>query len=335
MLTQISGDKVVLVTGAKGFVGKAVVAELLRCGYQVVAIMRDATGNIKFDNCTAPCNLQWRIVQNINKFTDWEETLNGVNVIVHLAARAHVNGAESQESIRKYHETNVQGTMQLARAAVKAGVSRFVFLSSIGVNGNRSRVPFTEEDPPNPCGAYAKSKFDAERNLIQIAQQTDMEFVILRPPLVYGPKAPGNFGRLLRILKTGIPLPLGKIQNLRSVVALDNLVNLIVLCSDRDRSPKAANQLFLVADGEDISTADLLRKIAAAGGYTIRLINFPIKLLRAIARMFGGASIIDRLVENLQVDSTKVRSMLGWSPVVSVDEQLTRVFEDINKKLEP
>lgn len=202
-----------------------------------------------------------------------------------------------------------------------------MFISSIGVNGSQSTKPFTEACTPQPNDAYAVSKLEAELALLDLASETGMEVVIIRPPLVYGPSAPGNFGSLVRALQRGLPLPLGALHNQRSLVALDNLVSLVLLCADRDRSPEAANQVFVVADGEDVSTTTLLRKVAQAAGRPSRLLPVPAWLLRAGASLLGKRAVADRLLGNLQVDATKARTLLGWRPVVTMDEQLAKMFE--------
>jgi nucleoside-diphosphate-sugar epimerase len=214
----------------------------------------------------------------------------------------------------------------LARQAVVAGVKRFVFLSTIGVNGNQSLTPFTESDVPNPQNAYSVSKLEAENGLFELAAQTGLEVVIIRPPLVYGPNAPGNFGKLVRWIKSGIPLPLGSLHNQRSLVALDNLVSLVVMCANRMISMSAANQLFLVADGEDVSITSLLRKVAIASGSTSRLVSVQPELLRLSASLLGKGAMAESLLSNLQVDATKARVLLGWQPVVTLDQGLEKIF---------
>jgi nucleoside-diphosphate-sugar epimerase len=203
-------------------------------------------------------------------------------------------------------------------------VKRFLFISSIGVNGNINTRPFTEDDEPNPAEPYALSKWEAEQGLWEIQRETGMEVVIIRPPLVYGPNAPGNFGSLMRWVEKGLPLPLGAIDNQRSLVALDNLVDLIITCIDH---PAAANQVFLAGDGEDLSTTELLRGVARAMGKSAHLIPVPPSLLMLGATLLGKKAVAQRLLGSLQVDISKARRLLGWQPPVSVEEGLRRCFD--------
>lgn len=317
-------------TGANGFVGRAVVRALLDSGHSVVATVRQLplTAVVHSDN-SGNCP-KWVSVGAVNQRTQWETALHGVNTIVHCAGRAHITRKHRPDDLRDFREVNVEGTLHLASHAVLAGVQRFIYLSTIGVNGNQSLKPLTEEDTPNPYDAYSVSKMEAETGLSALAQHSSMEFVIIRPPLVYGPNAPGNFGTLVKWLQSGIVLPLGAVHNRRSLVALENLVSLILLCTDRRRSPEAANKIFVVCDGEDISTTGLLRKVALAGGYPCRLLPVPSNILRASARIIGKGSTADRLLANLQVDATKARTVLGWRPVVTIDEQLSAIFAHKN-----
>lgn len=311
-----------LLTGATGFIGRHIAQELTVHGARVVMAVRAAPKN---SSSTHP-GLCWQEVGDINSKTDWQPALQGVQAVVHCAARAHVLREDAADALAAYREVNVAGTLRLAQQAAASGVQRFVFLSSIGVNGNQSSEPFTEATDPHPHDAYAVSKFEAEQALLDLAAQTGMEVVIIRPPLVYGPGAPGNFGSLVRVAQRGLPLPLGAVHNQRSFVALENLVSLVLLCADRARSPLAANQVFVVADGEDVSTSTLLRKLARAAGRPSRLLPVPASWLRAGASLLGKRAVADRLLGNLQVDATKARTLLGWRPVVSMDAQLAKMF---------
>lgn len=312
-----------LVTGGNGFIGNFLIKKILANGSQVIAPVR-------YISTTAHpiCqNLDWIALGTFNLQTHWLPTLENVHTVVHCAGRAHVMHENAFDALALYRLENFQTTLHLAQQAAAAGVQRFVFLSSIGVNGNQTTVPFTEAATPNPHDDYAVSKLEAEQALLALAAQTGMEVVIIRPPLVYGPGAPGNFASLVRWVQRGLPLPLGAVHNQRSFVALDNLVSLVLLCADRARSPQAANQVFVVADGEDVSTSTLLRKVARAAGRPSRLLPVPASWLRAGAGLLGKRAVADRLLGNLQVDATKARTLLGWRPVVTMDEQLAKMFE--------
>lgn len=311
-----------LVTGASGFIGRHIASELTTQGGCVVASVRATPKNW----VSAYADLSWCVVGGINSQTDWQLALRGVQTVLHCAARAHVMRESAVDALSEYREVNVAGTLRLAQQSAAAGVKRFVFLSSIGVNGNHSTVPFSEASEPHPHDAYAISKWEAEQALLTLAAQTGMEVVIIRSPLVYGPGVPGNFGSMVRWVRRGLPLPLGAVQNQRSLVALDNLVSLVMLCADRERSPQAANQVFVVADGEDVSTSTLLRKVARAAGRPSRLLPVPSSWLRAGARLLGKQAVADRLLGNLQVDATKARRLIGWRPVITMDEQLAKMF---------
>lgn len=311
-----------LVTGATGFIGRHIVSALLDRGKNCKCAVRSKP--IEFEINQA--NLEFHVVDDINSNTDWQSSLLNVKCVVHCAARAHVLQEDVTSALEVYREVNTAGTMHLARQAAAVGVRRFVFLSSIGVNGNRSTTPFTEGSIPHPHDAYAVSKLEAEQALLALSAQTDMEVVIIRSPLVYGPGAPGNFASLIRWVQRGLPLPLGAVHNQRSLVALDNLVSLVLLCADRVRSLQAANQVFVVADGEDVSISTLLRKVARAAGRPSCLFPVPVRWLRSGASLLGKRAMADRLLDNLQVDATKARTLLGWRPVVSMDEQLAKMF---------
>jgi nucleoside-diphosphate-sugar epimerase len=310
-----------LVTGVSGFVGKSTCTELLRRGMLVRAAVRN---HVNF-----PEGAELVYVGDIGADTDWREALLGVDVVVHLAAKAHVvqAGADALSSFRR---VNTDGTLQLARQALEVGVRRFVFISSIGVNGfSTDQKPFVPDDLPAPHSPYAQSKYEAEQGLLALAAESNLEVVIIRPPLVYGFGAPGNFGSLARWISRGRPLPLGAVNNSRSFVALDNLVDFIALCADREKSPKAANEIFLISDGEDISTSELLRRIAHAYGKPSRLINVPVGLLRLGAKLTGKSKMAESLLGSLVIDSSKATTLLGWKPVVTMQEQLARMAAEL------
>jgi nucleoside-diphosphate-sugar epimerase len=304
-----------LLTGGTGFIGQALIERLLSDGcYQpAVAIRRRVV-----DFPSGVLSVQ---VGDLSLNTDWSVALAGARVVIHAAARAHVLSETADDPLAEFRQVNVSGTLALAQQAVQAGVKRFIFISSIGVNGNQSSRPFTVDDMPNPIEPYAVSKYEAELGLRQLAAETGMEVVIIRPPLVYGPNAPGNFGRLIKTVNKGLPLPLGAIQNRRSLVALDNLVDLIVTCIDH---PAAANQTLLVSDGEDLSTTELLRRMGTALGKPARLLPVPSWLLETGAALLGKQALSQRLCGSLQVDIGKTRELLNWTPPVSVDEALRK-----------
>jgi nucleoside-diphosphate-sugar epimerase len=246
--------------------------------------------------------------------------------VIHAAARAHIMKDEVADPLAEYRRVNVDGTLNLARQAAAAGVKRFIFISSIKVNGEQTPLgqPFTADDTPAPEDAYGISKWEAEQGLQQLATETGMEVVIIRPPLVYGPGVKGNFASMIKLVAKGLPFPLGAIHNQRSLVAVDNLVDLIITCIDH---PVAANQVFLAGDGQDLSTTELLRGVAKAMGKPARLIPVPSSLLMLGATLLGKKAVAQRLLGSLQVDIAKARNLLGWEPPVSVEEGLERCFE--------
>ncbi len=257
----------------------------------------------------------------IDEATDWHLALLNVASVVHCAARVHVMHDAAVDSLAAFRAVNVDGTMNLARQAATAGVKRFVFISSVKVNGESTQpgTAFTEADNPNPQDAYGQSKHEAEQGLRQTALDTGMEVVIIRPPLVYGPGVKANFAALMRAVQRGWPLPLGAVHNQRSLVALDNLVDFIAVCRTH---PQAANQTFLVSDGQDLSTTELIRGMAQAAGVPARLLPVPVWALQAGAKLLGKGDAVQRLCGNLQVDMSKATQLLGWVPPVSVDEGL-------------
>lgn len=304
----------VLVTGANGFVGRVLCAELVSHSYKVRGVVRDLSR-------TAGLQCELTTVRDIGDTVDWTSALDSVDMVVHLAARVHVMHETVSDPLSVFRATNVEGTLNLARQAAAVGVRRFVFISSIKVNGEHTKIgkPFTEEDAANPQDAYGKSKHEAEQGLFSIAQQTGMEVVIIRPPLVYGPGVKANFASMLRAVQRGIPLPLGAIHNKRSLVYVGNLVSLILRCIDH---PAATNQVFLVSDGCDLSTTELLRGCAVALGVKARPFPVPQSLIETCAALLGKRAVAQRLCGNLQVNITKTRTLLGWVPPVSVADGL-------------
>ena len=253
--------------------------------------------------------------------------LNGYSAIVHTAARAHVMHESGSEPLAEYRRVNTDITLSLAKAAVSAGVRRFIFISSIKVHGEGSVLdfPYRTSDVPMPIDPYGISKLEAEQGLMKLAVETGLEVVIIRPPLIYGPGVKGNFASLIKLMRKGLPLPLGAIHNKRSLVGIDNLVDLIIRCIDH---PAAANQVFLAGDGEDLSTTELLRGVAEAMGRPARLIPVPAGLLNLGATLLGKRAVAQRLLGSLQVDISNTRELLGWEPPVSVKEGLRRCVRD-------
>ncbi|WP_333873145.1 UDP-glucose 4-epimerase family protein [Methylobacter sp.] len=316
----------VLITGANGFVGKPLCAELLRQGQSVRAAMRLArVESLPLENIeTVPIGV-------LDGETDWTQALQGINVVVHLAARVHVMKDKTADSLDELRRVNVDGAWNLALQAAEAGVQRFIFISSIKVNGEGTLLgrPYTAEDQPAPVDPYGISKFEAEDALRQLAYDTGMEVVIIRPPLVYGPGVKANFHSIMYWLEKGVPLPLGAIHNKRSFVALDNLVDLIVTCIDH---PAAANQIFLASDGKDMSTTELLLRLGEALNKPVKLLPVPIWVLKTGAMLLGKQDMARRLCNSLQVDISKTCDLLGWQPPVSVDDALKKTAADFLQK---
>lgn len=308
----------VLVTGANGLIGAALLEQLQRNLIPSKAALRTGCTKRLEGNCVE--------VGSIDSGTQWKPVLQEVETVVHLAARVHVMRDTAVNPMDEFRRVNVEGTLNLARKSADAGVRRFVFLSSIKVNGEETYTgkQFRPDDILAPMDAYSISKWEAEQGLLAIAQETGMEIVIIRPPLVYGPGVKGNFLSMMCWLAHGVPLPLGAINNCRSLVSLDNLVDLIMICLDH---PAAANQTFLVSDDKDVSTTELLQRIGNALDKPARLIPVPPKLLQWGAKLFGKEDIAQRLLSNLQLDISKTKERLGWTPPISIDEGLKRTAE--------
>ena len=313
----------ILVTGAGGFVGTAVVSELARRAIPYRAVTR------------ARCDGDFGI-GNIGPGTDWTAALDGVDAIIHLATCAHLNERVA-DPIAHFRSANVDSTLNLALQAIKAGVKRLVFISSIKVNGEATQRgrPFTADDTPNPQSDYARFKLEAEQGLFDLSRGSGLEVTIIRPPLVYGPGVKANFARMMDSVNRGIPLPLGSIDNRRSFVFVGNLADLIVLSTIH---PNADGQVFLVSDGEDISTTELFKKMAQALGRPPLIIPMPAVLLTFAAATIGQSAIASRLIDSLQVDVTKTRALLGWVPHRDIDEglrQTARSFQRPDLYLDP
>lgn len=302
----------VMITGASGFVGQQLVKALKKQDIYVVGVGR------KLVKSEADI---FYAIPDFDANKAWREPLKDCVAVVHLAARVHVMHEKAINPLEEFRKVNVECTLRLAQEAANAGVKRFIFISSIGVNGNTTAIgrPFSANDKPQPNNPYAISKFEAEQGLIKLSANTGMELVIIRPPLVYGFGAPGNFKQLLNALKKKIPLPLRAINNKRSFVYVGNLVSLITRCIEH---PNAANQVFLVSDGHDLSTTELLRACAKALGVKAKLFSVPQKLIQVTATMLGKRDVAQRLCGNLQVDISKARNLLDWEPPISVVDGL-------------
>jgi nucleoside-diphosphate-sugar epimerase len=309
---------IVFVSGAGGFVGRPLVARLVHDGHQVRAMVRH------------PAALgQERVETILGDLADpaYAPHLNGTDVVVHLAARVHVLRDTADDPAEAFRRTNVEGTLRLAREAAARGVRRFVFVSSVKVNGEGGLA--REGGAPAPEDAYGISKYEAERGLLALGAATGLEVVIVRPPLVYGPGVGANFGALMRAVRRGVPLPLGRVVNRRSLIAVDNLVDFLVTCVAH---PAAANETFLVSDGEDVSTADLVVRLARAMHVRPRLLPIPPGLITTAARLTGRLPEARRLLGSLQVDTSKARTLLGWQPPITLEEGLRRAVGEVRQR---
>jgi nucleoside-diphosphate-sugar epimerase len=309
--------RTVLVTGATGFVGTGVIDRIRRAtDLRLRAAARRKAPLIG--------EQEYAKIGDLRGSTDWSAALGGVDTVVHLAARVHIMRDTATDPLRAFRELNVNATENLARQAASAGARRFVYLSSIKVNGEQTAPgrPFTASDAPAPLDPYGQSKHEAEEALRAVTRETGMEHVIIRPPIVYGPGVKANFLSMMRWLHRGIPLPFGALHNQRSLVGLDNLADLILTCV---RHPGARNQVFLAADGEDLSTTALLRRLSCALGRSARLIPVPEAVLRAALAALGKPDLARRLCGSLQVDIGATRHTLGWTPPLNVDEGLKKV----------
>jgi len=304
----------VLVSGAAGFVGRALCDQLTVAGHVLVPTVRRTSG-LKNE----------RVLGEIGASTDWQTALEGCDAVVHLAARVHVMDDTTQNSLALYRATNTDGTLNLARQAVEAGVKRFVFISTIKVNGEGRDTPYRETDAAAPEDAYAISKWEAEQGLQRIAQETGLEVAILRPPLAYGPGVKANFLRLMRMVEHGFPLPLGAIHNRRSLLYLGNFVDAIRLCVEH---PAAAGQTFLLDDGVPVSTPELIRALARAMGRSTHLLAVPVGVLELAGALLGKRAAVARLTGSLFVDSTAIRSRLGWVPPYTLQQGLAATVAD-------
>jgi len=301
----------IVLTGASGFVGRSVHSALMAAGKPTRALSREGGQGLMR-------------IGSITQVTNWSSLLKDAACVIHLAARVHVLDDRVGDPLSEFRKINVDATLALASQAAEANVKRFVFVSSIKVNGEVTvgGRRFRGEDPPRPAGPYALSKLEAEQGLRELSNATGIEIVIIRPPLVYGPYAKANFANLMKWISLGIPLPFGAVtENRRSLIAVENLADLIVQCAEH---PRAANELFLASDEEDLSTAELIKRLGAALGRPARLLPIPVAMLDKAAALVGKREVAQRLLGSLQVDADKVRDILGWRPPLSTTEGLIR-----------
>ncbi|MES2071518.1 MAG: SDR family oxidoreductase [Pseudomonadota bacterium] len=313
----------VLLTGATGFVGHAIAVNLLQQAIPLTCVSRKPLAPDM-----AAARLQ--LLPDINAATDWSACLSGITTVIHCAARVHVMNDTASDPPALFRSVNVDATLNLARQAAAAGARQFIFLSSVKVNGEETRPgsAFTETSPPQPSDPYGISKHEAEQSLLALAKITGMAVTIIRPPLVYGPGVRANFLSMMQWVKKGWPLPLGSVHNKRSFVYLDNLVSLVVKCMDH---PAACNEVFLVSDGQDLSTTELLQSAAEAFDLRSRLLPFPPAVLMLLATLAGRKSAAQRLCQSLQVDIAKARRQLGWTPPYTVRQGLQATARHLAK----
>lgn len=316
----------ILITGASGFVGSSLLRRLGNENYYLRAAVRKRIGR---NGNNLPVNVDQVEVPSLSGTTDYSIALDDIDIVVHLAARTHVMKESSSEPLEEYRRINVSGTERLARQAAAAGVRRLVFLSSVKVHGEGSPDPYTEDTLLAPEDPYGESKLEAEEALLTISAETGLEVVIIRSPLVYGPGVKANFLHLLKTVHHGTPLPLGRIRNRRSFIYLGNLVDAIAVCMSR---PEASGRTFLVSDGEDISTPELIRRISNSMVKPARLFPFPRHLLCLVARLTGRSALVNRLIGSLEIDISRIRCELGWSPPYTMEQGLKETAEWFKKE---
>jgi len=317
----------VLITGANGFIGTALCKQLAAEGFLIKGAYRSAKTADSSAN-----NIEKVIVGEIHASTDWQEALREVNIVVHLAARVHVMQETDSDPLAAFHRVNTEGTLNLAEQAARSDVKRMIFLSTIKVNGEQTQVAYSASNQANASDPYALSKWNAEQGLRTVSNKSDMEIVIIRPPLVYGPQVKGNFLRLITLINKGWPIPLASVKNKRSMVSVDNLCDLIKTCM---ANPKANGELFLVSDGHDLSTPELIRLIAESMKKSVKLLPFPVPLLYFIAGLIHKRQEVERLCGSLVVDIQKNREILGWQPPFSaVDSVRKTVARYLRQKID-
>ena len=308
----------VLITGATGFVGSALIERLQREDVELSATVLEGE-----DAGLLPAEVGRIVVQPFCESSDCFEAVKDVGLVIHLAARVHIMRDRATDPLEEFRRVNVRGTERLARQAAQSGVKRFIFVSTVKVHGEESATPYREDSPIAPVEPYSVSKAEAEALLRNIAEETGLEVVIIRPPLLYGPNVKANFRQLMRIVGHNVPLPVAYVHNKRSFMFVGNLVDALVCCATH---PKAAGQSYLVSDGEDISTPELIQRIAKSMGLRARMFPFPVGLLRFVAGVFGIHGAVERLAGSLQVDSSKIRRDLGWTPPYTLEQGLERTI---------
>lgn len=309
----------ILVTGATGFIGRFLCKQLLADGLRVRGTLRELAPKSSLAEGVEPA-----IIQALGPDTTWGDALVGIGTVMHLAARVHIMGDPLVNPLAEFRRVNVEGTIHLAREAAKAGVRRLVFISSIKVNGEETVIPYTSDSPADPSDPYGISKWEAEQALRKIEAETGLEVVVVRPALVYGPGVKANFLKLIDIVSRGIPLPLASINNKRSLIYVGNLVDALTICA---MHPAAAGQSYLVSDGEDVSTPELIRRIAKALCVPVRLLPFPLQLIELAGKLTGKSGAVTRLKGSLAVDNSKIKFELDWQPPLTMEEGL-RVTSD-------
>lgn len=311
----------VLITGSSGFLGKKVCEDLIENNFNVIAVGRNKKNNF-LNKLT---NLETVQVDNIDSNTNWNGILNGVNCIIHCAAKIQ-NKYDKRNNLSEFREINLFGTVNLAEQAIKAGVKRFIYISSIKVNGEISKInhKFKQKDKVNPQGSYAISKWEAEEYLRKLSYNSNLEIVIIRPPLIYGPNCKGNFKKFISLIKKNVPLPFGLVKNRRSFVSIYNISSLIIICVSH---PSASNQTFLVSDDEDISTKDLIIKLKKLLNKKTILFLVPIKILKIFFILFNKKNLIIKIIGNLEVDISYTKKRLNWKPIVNMDYTLKKMLK--------
>ena len=310
----------ILLTGATGFIGKALVSELIKQDFDLSIAVRQKTNLF-------PNKVKQYVVGDFESNPDFSNILTKIDCVIHLAGKAHVIDKTKTSILNEFRKLNTEFTLNLAKQAATAGVKRFIFLSSIRVNGNQNTKPFLEIDTPNPQEPYAISKHEAEQGLLKLAENSSLKVVIIRSPLVYGKDAPGNFGRLVQwaSAKIMLPLPLGAVNNSRSLIAIDNLVSFIILCVLHE---KAVNEIFLISDNDTYSTTELLNKIAKAFNKQALLFTVPVNWMIFVAKLLGKEADAVRLFSSLIIDSSKARDLLGWHSITTIDKQLNKIIKN-------